>query len=281
MGHAACDEKLLQADINKVRDDPNGYWIGGGDFIDAIARKNDKRASQNTLAPWCSRVDDVIKAQLDRFEELVTPIASKCLALLLGNHELDVLERDNRDVYAHEVDILGRAMGLPKDQHHKIAPGWEGFIDLRFRYNPPGGQGAARKPDNMGHNWRFIIWSHHGFGGGRKAGGHALTLESAMGNYEADLILMGHRHVRVATSRDLVCSDVKHGYKIRQRWGAYGGSYLGAYLPDMEGGQARHNYPQRKGLPARATGGVVVDIKPYEHEFGIVLNGHLDGGGGR
>ncbi len=266
----------MAKDCKRIADDPNAFFILGGDSIDAIARKNDKRASQGSLAAWCARVDDVVRAELDRFEYYVTPIAAKCLMILQGNHEADLLEYANRDVYAEEIAIIGRAQGKQPNEWHRIAPGWEGFLDLRFRYNPPGGNRATRTAGNMGHNWRFVTYAHHGAGGGRKAGGHALTLESAMGNYGADLVLMGHRHVRQAVERDLVVPDAKRGYAIRQRWGAFGGAYLGAYIADGDDGQAIHNYPQRKGLPARATGGIVVDIRPFDREFVIVLNSKVE-----
>ena len=36
VGARACDEKLLRRDILAIERDPNTYWIGGGDYIDAI-----------------------------------------------------------------------------------------------------------------------------------------------------------------------------------------------------------------------------------------------------
>ncbi len=230
-----------------------------------MGRKNDKRSSTDALAPWCIDKSDVILAQLDRLEELLAPIAPKCLALLEGNHETAQLEHNARDVFSDFVMRIGRAAGLDATRAHTLALGYEGFLDLRFHYSPKG--------NTTGHNWRLSVYAHHGHGGGRKMGSPALTMEDTMGRYEADLFLMGHRHMLMGFPQTIVCPDVKRGYKLKQRWGAWGGSYLGGFIPDDANGRPNVNYAQLKGLPIRATGGVHAVINPIDREIALVLGG--------
>lgn len=84
LGAAACDEKLLQAHINEIAADDNARWIGGGDFIDCIARVGDKRYDEDAMAGWVRGKKDVVGLEARRFVELVTPIAHKCLGLVEG-----------------------------------------------------------------------------------------------------------------------------------------------------------------------------------------------------
>lgn len=263
LGHAACDEKLLQADIARIAADPLAYWIGGGDYLDAVPRKNDKRSSTDSLAPWCKDANDTILAQLDYVEELLSPIAPKCLGLLEGNHETAQLDHNNRDVFSDFVGRIGRHAGLDGTRAHSLALGYEGFIDLRFHYQPAG--------NATGHNWKLIVYTHHGFGGGRKMGGPALTMEDAMGRYDADLLLMGHRHMLMAFPHTVVMPYSK----MKTRWGVWGGSYLGTYIESDANGRPNVNYAQLKGLPARATGGARIILTPRQRELSVLLSGRV------
>lgn len=228
-----------------------------------MPRKNDKRSSTDSLAPWCKDVNDVILAQLDRLEEKLAPIADKCLALCEGNHETAQLEHNNRDVFSDFVGRIARHAGIDATRAHSLSLGYEGFLDLRLHYSPKG--------NATGHNWRLVTYIHHGHGGGRKMGGPALTMEDTMGRYEADLFFMGHRHMLMAFPQTITCADIKRGYKLKERWGVWGGSYLGAFIPQDGDGRPNVNYAQLKGLPVRATGGTHVTISPIKREFSVVL----------
>jgi len=61
--------------------------------------------------------------------------------------------------------------------------GFDGFIRVLFR--------VSGKTELT-----TTIYVHHGYGGGRLAGGHALTLQRAFLWNQADVALMGHRHIR-------------------------------------------------------------------------------------
>ena len=169
IGHAACDEKQLRADVDEIANDPHALWGGGGDYIDAISRKGDKRYVESSLAPWLRGKNDTIGLQVERAIEILSPIAHKCLYLLTGNHEDMVLTHADRDVYREIVRGVCNASqhnGTPREMRD-LALGWEGFVQLVFR------RGTA---ENYGGTRTVSIYTHHGAGGGRKQGGHALPL---------------------------------------------------------------------------------------------------------
>ena len=97
-GARACDEKLFRQKIDEIAADPHAYWVGGGDYVDAICRAGDKRYHELTIAPWLYGKNDVMGRQRDRFVEMVAPIANKCLAMASGNHEFAAEKWYDRDL---------------------------------------------------------------------------------------------------------------------------------------------------------------------------------------
>lgn len=248
VGSAYCDEALLEADIARVAADADGYWIGGGDFLDGIARQ-DKRHDEGTLAPWLWGVDDLIHAQLERVGDLMAPIAHKCLALAKGNHEEFILERYERDVYQRIVEKVTRP-GAP------VRLGYGGFVVLRVRST------------GIHYTWTVTLFVHHGAGGSLLPGGNALTLGRLPTWYNADAFLLGHRHVRqVVTNAQWQPAPRAKEVIYRRQVMAFGGSYLKGYDPKIEA----ELYAEKKLLPPRETGGIVLELRPDEREVRVSL----------
>lgn len=267
IGHAACDERQLQADIDAIASDPYAYWGGGGDYIDAISRKGDKRYAESSFAPWLHGKPDPIGKQVERVVGMLSPIAHKCLYLVTGNHEDAVLQYADRDVYREIVKGICNASktnGVHREMR-ELAVGWEGFIQLVFRRGEVGNYGGTRT---------VTLYTHHGSGGGRKQGGHALRLEETLLTYECDLALVGHRHIRQIVNVRTVRPSGK-GVEFHERVGVFGGSYLGAYIDEDSDGMPIGNYPQYKQLQPTTVGVVPVIIKPdIPRITPIVTNGN-------
>lgn len=249
LGHMGCDERLLMATVDEIANNDFAYWGAGGDMIDAITRVGDPRYRESTMAPWMHGHNDIITCSIDRLRETLKPIAHKCLYSLKGNHEDALLQHQSNDAYAritkHLADDGGKSI---KD----LALGWEGFVTLTLRRGTP---------EAYGGSWKMTLYVHHGAGGDRKAGGHALRLEELLLTYDADLIMVGHRHVQQVVAKQTV-GPSGHGVKIRQRVGMFCPSLLKSYLPEDEAGWPRDNYPQAKQLPPTEVGVAQVEIKP-------------------
>ena len=249
IGHAGCDESLLKSDIAAIAADPFSFWGGGGDYGDFIPRKGDKRYRETSIAPWLQGKNDVCGRQIERFRELIAPIADKCLYMLMGNHEDTQLTYYDRDVYLELCRAVADQSGR---EIRDIALGWEGFTVLKFRRG---------KPKAFGGTSKIVVYAHHGAGGGRKQGGHALRLEETLLTYDCDIALLGHRHMRMVVNKHSVRPS-GNGVKIRERIGAYCGSYLNTYLPPDEDGYPVGNYPQAVQLSPTTVGCVPIVIKP-------------------
>ena len=104
IGARACNEKRFRAKVAEIEADDKALWVGQGDYAEFINR-NDKRFSVGSLAKWIDIADlvDLAKAQRDHFLDIVRPIASKCLGLICGNHELAIQQKFERDVYSEIV----------------------------------------------------------------------------------------------------------------------------------------------------------------------------------
>lgn len=182
IGHRAADEKAFARVVARVADDPNAYWIGMGDAIDAVGLK-DPRFSAGELAEWIRPVHlkDLVAAQRDRYLELTAPIHNKCLAILYGNHERTIHKYNERHVHSEIVSAIKPATPWADEP---IDLGYTGFLLLRFRR-----AGTASRT--------VRIWLHHGAGGGRLKGAKALGLQRIAWSFDCDLAIHGHVHDEV------------------------------------------------------------------------------------
>ena len=166
IGAAGCDEDLLRDTVKFIKSKRNAYWIGMGDYIDAI-NMSDPRFDAKTLAPWIKMVNlaDLAGAQLERFIEILSPIADKCLCMLTGNHEDVIKKYYERDVYSEIVTRIKLAGGFPQD--HQMKLDYYGWLRLSF-HSKEGAEPGSRTT-------AIDLNLHHGFGGGKLAGAKALA----------------------------------------------------------------------------------------------------------
>lgn len=260
LGARAVNEALLKRHIKQIADDPNAYWIHGGDAIDCIGRTGDKRYRESTQADWLHGVDDVIDAQEERAIDLFSPIASKCLGFAGGNHEENALKYYGRDVYRRIVKGVAKAAGV---EPHTLALGIQGFILLRFRRK-------SRNSSESGSGWTLPLFIHHGAGGGRLAGGDALMLERALGDFAADLILIGHRHKHRILSR-AITEPTDTGVRIVSRIAMMSASYVESYVSAIDDFPVT-TYAEHLLLPATVIGATPITIDPDARQFHVTMS---------
>ncbi len=250
IGAKECDEKRLKAVVNYIASDPNIYWIGLGDYCDFITRK-DPRFSVGGLADWIEVPDlaDLAAAQRDRFLEIVEPIAGKCLAMVQGNHETSIERHYERAIYLDIVNGVKEAGGHTND----LALYYNGWLWLSFYRSE---EGARRKQ----HTKDVKFYLHHGFGGGRLAGGKALNMQRMLWAYSADIVLMGHTHDTSILPQAVVeCTRSGKMYE-KNRYGARCGTFLKSF--STEGS----TYPEVAGYFPLAISGVEIELRPMLSE---------------
>lgn len=176
IGTVRCREDKLKQIIDEIRINRNAHWIGGGDYCELIDR-SDPRHKESDLAKWLHGKDDIAKEQVKHFIEIIAPIAHKCIGVLSGNHEAQILKHHERNVYANILEAI-KDMGGHKEQ---LGLGYGGFILLR-----------VRRGDH--HTDTLTIFTEHGYGGGRLKGGDVLNSQRIFAGVDCDVYLAGHRH---------------------------------------------------------------------------------------
>jgi len=179
IGTFNCAEGHIRQYVQYIKNKPNAYWIGGGDYCDFITPSDTRRFDVRSLADWLfvgeavtikEALLDIAKQQRERFCEMVEPIKDKCLGLIEGNHEYDIMRTTHNGQHYVMCDELG-------------VPNLTDAAFVRLNFKIKGGCGRSIKI--------FIV---HGWGGGRSTGAepnHLLRLGQIA---DADIHLRGHSH---------------------------------------------------------------------------------------
>jgi hypothetical protein len=251
LGAPACDVQSLRETIAAVANDPAAYWIGMGDYVDAIA-PGDKRWRLRTI-DWNSIGRDA-RGNLDtsdlaewmsglmekEFKSILNP--EKCLGLLEGNHE--------RAFADHYYVDLTRRLGKRYDVPYL---GQTALIRWIFR----------RSNTNGGHAATVDIFAEHGATGGGTDGNSVNNLSQRLSQWDADVLLKGHVHRRMIYRKTRLGWGPK-AMTTRPQILALTGTYLKGY---EEGGLT---YSEQKAYAPNELGGTVILLKPFEAQLGGV-----------
>lgn len=175
-GSLHCAENDIKRQIERIRSEGNAFWIGMGDYADAIL-KDDKRFDVGGLAPWVEQ-GNIIESQRDWLKSLFTPIKDKCIGLLTGNHEECLHDRTQNDLTRNLCKDLGVPYG-----------GYQAFISLKFQ------RGDLTRRDFLIHAW-------HGAGAAQTEGARLMRLMRLVNEIEALIYLMGHLHAMTQHTPD-------------------------------------------------------------------------------
>lgn len=174
LGNKNTDEGLIRKSVREIADNPLAWWFHLGDVCEYITRK-DWRHDEEEYAQFLWGHTDIVKVQRLRAEEIIKPIAHKCLAFCEGNHEASIYQHESRDVYR----TLAENSGM-----QDVILGHRGMVRV----------GIAREGEKPSV-WSLRLYLTHGHGGGRKAGAASLRLEGIHNQVDGvDVVAMGHFH---------------------------------------------------------------------------------------
>lgn len=198
LGNAGCDEERLGELIKWIEKTENVMWLGMGDLADCIVSSDAKRFDIETIADWLyksERIQDIAVAQFEKLEKMFAPIAHKCLGLLYGNHEKEILKR-------HHIDLIRNLCQSLNVENL----GYEAMIRLSFEQKLKKGKG---------HSMSHTIHAEHGYGGGRRPGAKINKIDMRDLGYDADIYLMGHVHEKgLVVGRKIYLPTLSTGYDI-------------------------------------------------------------------
>ncbi len=213
LGVIHCDEDLLIKTVSEVKEEENAFWLGMGDYGDCITPSDFKRWDGKILAPWMKENEDNIgPTQVEKVDEILSPIWSQCVGLLEGNHD------DNIRRYNH-YDFMKELLKKANQKAEVPYAGVSCFLLLNFK----------RKGSNEAHD--YIIHARHGEGSARTSGARALAvLRLSQSMVNAHITLMGHLHGQ--ESPDVPQRLVLKGGKIKsfETIATMTGSFLKTYM---------------------------------------------------
>ena len=256
LGSALCDEARLKEDIREVTEDPLARWILGGDACEFITRKDRRHVREGQLASWLQGKNDLVTRQLEAFSSLFYPIRDKCVGAVLGNHEDYMQFADDQDAYRSLIRILS---SVNEVEDSDLALGAQGFLVLRFR---------RMKKTGAPDTWTQKIYLHHGHGGGRLPGGHALALGRIFTNYDCEIALMGHRHVVQFVPNNMVGPNALATRTEQRKQIAM---FCGTYRDDMKD-TVDPDYAEIKGYPPAASRQITLQFTPDKKRTRLIVD---------
>lgn len=240
LGTCNCDLDELRDTVAYIASHDNCYWLGMGDYIEAITHQDKRFDPRNIPARHLNRLGDIVDSQMEEFEEICAPILNpdRCLGLHIGNHEETVFDR-------HGIDV-GVRLCRKYDLH------WLGYSALSR---------LIFKRGKASDSASYKIHSQHGNGGGRKPGSKVNLIHDLPGNVVADVHIMGHVHDRIYD--DGVQLDMVHkGAKIIAKERLYGitGTYYRTYQ------QGSISYGEKKNYKPTAIGSLLITFAPWSRK---------------
>jgi len=163
---------------------PYTHFIIMGDVFDALVVNDSKRFRLSSIDRryfQAANPDQFLDMQIEDGVELLKPYADRILGILRGNHEDQILKRYNTDMTWQLCDKLGNP---------DLDLGYSSLVYLSLRQERPENAASLR-----GRSRALRLYLHHGFGGGSRTEGGAITTYSRfLMYYDADIYLVAHSH---------------------------------------------------------------------------------------
>lgn len=161
LGSRQCNEKFIKKVIGQIQQDPKGYFVGMGDFMENAVVGSKSDVYMQSLPP---------KGQMEYIVELLMPIKDKGLFFIAGNHE----SRTTRLAGLTPEQYIGYQLDVPFCGYSCLAT---------FQL-------TSKTPNT------FICYFHHNYGGGFSHGGKVNRAEALRKIVPtADAIFSGHFHI--------------------------------------------------------------------------------------
>ena len=237
-----CDERLVDATIQRIADDSDARWVGMGDYLDLISL-GDKRFDPNTIAEKSRSAyfAHLGKSGIAMLKEKFAPIAGQCLGLAQGNHEWKYANTFDEAI----IEDVCEALSIPY-----LA--YSSFFDIIYV--------CGKKHET------FRMFIHHGAGSAATKGGKLNRLERFMLWFDADLYAVGHMHAKLDDEVSVLCADEKCEKIIdRAKFGVISGTFLRTYTQD----DVSTGYGERAGYQPTPLGAPCFVIDPLTRDIGI------------
>lgn len=238
LGSKGCHVRRLKEVIEWVRQEPNAYAVGMGDYIEAI-KPQDKRFDSKSVDPrYLQDLENATDLAVEDLGEMLHPIRHKLVGLLTGNHEEKVRLRDRDDPQRR----LCRALRV-KDL------GYDALIRWTFRRG-----GGSKEPAKT-----IFVAASHGTIAGRSLSGCVGRMERVGSQVEADLYLFGHGHQLIWFQTTRVSGNDSGELHLGERLKSF--AMTGTFRKTYEEGT--RDYGEKAHYPAALLGSPKLTVRPW------------------
>lgn len=176
-----CNEGIIRAWINTVKERPNAYCILNGDLLNTALKTSVSDLYKERMSPM-----EAMKYLLG----LLEPIKDKIIFIDEGNHEA----RLSKDTSIHMLELIARELKVPFVEEGAVL------------YIQCGRDEEERHPERR---IGYTIYATHGSGGGRTEGGKINALAQLASIVDADIYIHSHVHLPGAFKRDFFRTNVQ------------------------------------------------------------------------
>ena len=198
-----ADSEFRRA-ISIIKDTPNSYVFGMGDYIDAITY-HDRRFNPSEIDPeyLIKDLKDLPRKQMDKFYKKIEPIADKFIGMLYGNHEESFVKYNNFDPLTYLIN---------NKMPHVKKLGYTAIFRL----------GIIREINRKRPCYNFIFDLNHGpgKGGGMREGYPINKVHDVFRWTSGDVRIMGDIHALAADDKKFL--EYRQGNNLSYKTVFYG-----------------------------------------------------------
>lgn len=190
IGDEHCDMKRLLDRIEYVKNTPNAYCILNGDILD--------NATKTSIGDTYTQEFNPME-QLQKANEIFSPIKDKILCVTHGNHENRTYKKEGINLSF----LIAKQLGAD-DRYTPTSA----VLFVRF-----GKYSNGRKESNGSGDVRkvcYTIYVLHGSGGGRKEGAKAIRLADMASIIDTDIYVHSHTHLPMIMKQGFHRIDVRN-----------------------------------------------------------------------
>jgi|TARA_Y100000296_G_scaffold60572_1_gene70229 hypothetical protein len=271
-GNAGCDLDALQRVVDKIRDNDTYYWMGMGDYIEAI-NFSDKRFDPRQVSRKYRNgsIDRICQEQIETVCEIFYPIRKKCVGLLRGNHEETVRANYHYDclydMWRHLNDIKVGIKG--KSETAKVNVDSVKNPTVRLLYDAAVVRlSFVNSSEKSRHPWKisFDVYGTHSNIAGRKPGGKLNRIVDIMAYWSTvDVVMTGHGHDQPVASSTVLSFNRYGKFISRDRRGFMCGSFLKTYTLGST------SYAEKAGYSPTEIGTPSVQFNPAQEKIRVIV----------
>lgn len=264
IGSVGFAKEKFEEQIKFIANEPNYLTVAMGDVIDNVQAYAQGMVDKRWNPQHTVRKHMTTEEQIVAFSHYWKYVAHKSVGIFSGNHEWKTITQQR----------FVRDFCNPVDMHVE----WDGNGDMATPRLEPTIKEGATKPEvlysnkylgrmayiNIGFNYQgkrvkdFLVLGMHGGYSGMQMGGAVNRLKQISGDFDCDIVLMGHSHdtgIRTATRLGY---DLKHNDIIRKKiLLANTGTFLQSYMKNAD------NYEEINPREAKRVGTITVTMNPY------------------